>query len=120
MGGSKWENRLLVDSTGVTIGKIEEVWPEQATGRLAWAMVRTNLGHQPAYLPASGMEEQGTGTVVVPYASKVVLTAPRIDLGSTLADVVSKSIIDHFLAARPPGPGSGDPRPSEPMKPPDD
>jgi hypothetical protein len=112
---SSWAHRTLVDSDGQTIGIIDEVWPEEQTGRLAWGMVRTTFGHRPVYLPDAELAE-GSDEVILQYSRKAIFDAPEIHLDAPLEPATAEDIALHVMAVKPPGTKIGRPRP--PKRPP--
>jgi PRC-barrel domain len=113
---SSWRDRTLVDFDGRTIGTIEAVWPDAKTERFTWGIVRTALGHRPAYLPYAEVVES-TDEIKSPYSAKTIRAAPAVYLDSPLEQRVAVKIVEHFAAARPPGPGTLPP-PPPPKRPP--
>jgi hypothetical protein len=74
-----WEGRTLFDREGDKIGKIEELFLVEETGRPEWALVKLGrLGSRTTLVPLIGAEPTSEG-VRAAYAKSVVSEAPRMD-----------------------------------------
>lgn len=114
---SEWKNLTLLDRDGLRIGTIEEVWPEEGSERRVWGMVSTRAGYRSAYLPDAQLVESGDEVVIV-YTERDLIEGPEVDLEGELSDATAQRIAEHVVAARPPGPSIGRPRPRPPKRPP--
>jgi hypothetical protein len=58
--GYDWSQRTLLDRRGEKIGKLDELFVDQATGEPEWATVHTGLvGSRLSFVPLSGAEPAG-------------------------------------------------------------
>lgn len=74
-----WRGRKVVDPDGRKIGKIEDVYYDEADGSPEWALVRTGLlGTRDTFVPLDGARVVGRD-IVVPYARDYVKDAPNVD-----------------------------------------
>jgi hypothetical protein len=112
-----WRYLKLVDLNGQLVGTIDAVWPEEGTERFTWGVVRTPLGHRPAYLPDAKVIEGGKA-IALPYSGETIRAAPAIDLNRNLDRAVARRVARYYMVAKPPGPGTGRPRPRPPKRPP--
>jgi hypothetical protein len=73
-----WEGRALLDRDGEKIGKIEEIYLVEETGRPEWALVKLGrLGSRSTLVPLAGADSVAEG-VRAAYERSVVSDAPRI------------------------------------------
>ena len=76
---TEWRGSDVVDRDGEKIGKLEEVYLDDATGRPEWALVKTGLfGGRGSFVPLAQAQQQGDA-VTVPYPKAQVADAPNID-----------------------------------------
>ena len=73
-----WRGRAVLDRKGETIGKLGDLYLDEATDRAAYAGVRTGLfGRHESIVPLARMTERDDGDLVVPYDSELVRDAPK-------------------------------------------
>jgi uncharacterized protein (TIGR02271 family) len=69
----------VLDRDGDKIGKLEEIYLDEQTGRPEWGLVKTGLfGGRSTFVPIDGAQ-QGDGGLRVAYAKDQVKDAPSID-----------------------------------------
>jgi sporulation protein YlmC with PRC-barrel domain len=80
-----WRGRKVVDPDGHKIGKIEDVYYDEADGRPEWALVRTGLfGTRDTFVPLDRARLVDRD-IVVPYDKELVKEAPGVDGDDTLS-----------------------------------
>jgi uncharacterized protein (TIGR02271 family) len=91
-----FEGRTLVDRDGDKIGKIDELYTDQASGRPEWALVNTGLfGTKKTFVPLSGAEPAGED-VRVPVEKAQVKDAPGIEADGALAEDEERRLFEHY------------------------
>ena len=74
-----WEGRTLLDRSGDKIGKIEDLFVVEETGRAEWALVKLGrVRTTKTLVPLSGASE-ADDAVRAPVEKRVVEEAPRLD-----------------------------------------
>jgi uncharacterized protein (TIGR02271 family) len=90
------EGRTLVDRDGDKIGKIDELYEDQESGRPEWALVSTGLlGTKKSFVPLSGAEPTGDD-VRVPVQKAQVKDAPSIDADGALSESEERRLFEHY------------------------
>jgi stress response protein YsnF len=98
-----WRGRTVVDRKGERIGKLGELYLDEATDRPAYAGVRTGLvKRHESIVPLARMAERD-GDLVVPYDAELVRDAPSIDPDVALDDAEQERLARHYATA---GPGA--------------
>lgn len=87
------------DSQGERIGKVREVWTDEATGHPAWAWVDTGfLGRHHAFVPL-GEAVVVPEHLVVSVPTEVVADAPKVSpMGDTMAAVEQDALATYYRA----------------------
>ncbi len=95
-----WEGRTLVDRSGETIGRIEEIYLVEETGQPEWGLVRLGrLGKSRATLvPLLGADPFERG-IRAAYEKSVVTGAPRVDGGGDPSEQQVDAIYRHYGVA---------------------
>ena len=76
---SKWRGHEVVDRDGDKIGKLEEIYLDEQTGKPEWALVKTGLfGSKSTFVPLAEAAPSGE-ELKVPYEKARVKDAPKID-----------------------------------------
>jgi stress response protein YsnF len=110
-----WVGRVLIDQDGATVGRIQEVFPDNQTGEAKWAAVDSpDRPREPAMVPLGEVVEDAE-RLRVPVARARVLAAPSIDVseGRISADL-EQILIGHYtvMPEAPAGrPGTASERP---------
>lgn len=106
-----WRGRTVLDRKGETIGKLGDLYLDEATDQAAYAGVRTGLfGRHESIVPLARVTERD-GDLVVPYDSELVRDAPNIDPDASLDDAEQERLARHYGTARaapPDDDGDGD------------
>jgi hypothetical protein len=91
-----WRGRTVLDRKGETIGKLGDLYLDDATDRAAYAGVRTGLfGRHESIIPLARVVEHD-GDLVVPYDSELVRDAPNIDPDAGLDDAEQQRLARHY------------------------
>ncbi|WP_051223524.1 PRC-barrel domain-containing protein [Conexibacter woesei] len=95
-----WRGRTVLDRKGETIGKLGDLYLDEATDQAAYAGVRTGLfGRYESIVPLARVTERD-GDLVVPYDSELVRDAPNIDPDASLDDAEQERLARHYGTAR--------------------
>jgi sporulation protein YlmC with PRC-barrel domain len=87
--------RRVLDSQGVKIGTVDEVYLDDATGVPEWAAVRTGFFGRDAFVPlATG--ELVDDTLRVPYDKALVKDAPDFGVGRHLSPEQELQLYRHY------------------------
>lgn len=99
-----WAERDLLDSTGDKIGKVDELYYDETTGKPDWLLVRTGLfGTKKTFVPTSEVRRQGED-LVASFSKDRVKDAPRVDDEELLtADEESRLYSYYGVTPRPLG-----------------
>jgi hypothetical protein len=91
-----WRGRTVLDRKGETIGKLGDLYLDDATDRAAYAGVRTGLfGRHESIIPLARVVEHD-GDLVVPYDSELVRDAPNVDPDTGLDDAEQQRLARHY------------------------
>jgi hypothetical protein len=91
-----WRGRTVLDRKGETIGKLGDLYLDEATDQAAYAGVRTGLfGRHESIVPLARVVERD-GDLVVPYDSELVRDAPKIDPDASLGDAEQERLARHY------------------------
>ena len=86
----------LIDASGDKVGKVDEIYLDQETGRPEWALVKTGLfGGKSSFVPLSGANPDGE-TLRVPYEKDQISDAPKIDQGQELSQEEEQALYEHY------------------------
>jgi hypothetical protein len=96
-----WRGRTVLDRKGEKLGKVGELYLDEATDRPAYAGVRTGLlGRHESIVPLAGMTERDDD-LVVPHDAELVRDAPALDPDDlTLGDAEQERLADHYGSDR--------------------
>jgi hypothetical protein len=91
-----WRGRTVLDRKHDKIGKLGDLYLDEATDRAAYAGVRTGLlGRHESIVPLDGIVEQD-GDLVVPYDAELVRDAPAIDPDAALDESEQERLAGHY------------------------
>jgi hypothetical protein len=91
-----WRGRTVLDRKHEKIGKLGDLYLDEATDRAAYAGVRTGLfGRHESIVPLDGIVEQN-GDLVVPYDAELVRDAPAIDPDAALDEAEQERLAGHY------------------------
>jgi len=86
----------VVDSTGDTIGKVDEVYLDNTSGQPEWVAVKTGLfGSNLSLVPLAQATSAGDA-VTVPFAKDLVKDAPHHDPGSELSPADESDLYRYY------------------------
>jgi hypothetical protein len=91
-----WHGRIVRDERGETIGRIEKILVDDATGAADWALVCSNDPWvAPAFVPLLGSRREGED-VIVAVAKSQCTDAPRTQEASRLSDDQGAALYRHY------------------------
>ena len=91
-----WRGRTMVDSQGEKIGKIDEIYVDQQSGRPEWALVNTGLfGTKSSFVPLAGASPHGED-VQVDVTKDRVKDAPTVDPDGELSREEEAKLFRHY------------------------
>ena len=94
-----WRGRTVRDRKDEEIGKIGDLYLDEATDRPAYAGVRTGLfGRHESILPLDGLVERD-GDLIAPYDAELVRDAPAIDPDEALDESEQERLARHYRAS---------------------
>jgi uncharacterized protein (TIGR02271 family) len=86
----------VVDRDGDKIGKLEEIYLDQETGKPEWALVKTGLfGSASTFVPLSGATREDDA-LRVPYEKSHVKDAPSMEADGKLSDDEEARLYRHY------------------------
>lgn len=86
----------VTTAEGSKLGKIEEVYTDEATGRPEWAEVKTGLFGTKMSLVPLAAAEQANGGVRVPFDKDTVKAAPSHERGHALSTDEEARLFEHY------------------------
>ena len=90
-----WRGRYVIDDDGDKIGKLEEIYPDQA-GKPEWAIVDTGLfGTMSSFVPLAGATPAG-GDIQVPFTKQHVKDAPGVRRDGELSEAEEAQLYSHY------------------------
>ncbi|MFG2096468.1 PRC-barrel domain-containing protein [Streptomyces sp. NPDC048612] len=98
----------VVDADGAKVGRVQQVYRDDATNEPEWITVRTGLfGMKETFIPLAGARRTGD-ELHVPHAKATIKDAPRIDADGHLDPSEETELYRHYGMTRPgtPDPGS--------------
>jgi uncharacterized protein (TIGR02271 family) len=91
-----WQGRTILGSDGEKIGKLEEVYLDDLTGKLEWATVNTGLfSKKTHFVPLAGARSDGED-VRVTVSKDRVKDAPGIDSDGELSQEQEVELFEHY------------------------
>jgi uncharacterized protein (TIGR02271 family) len=91
-----WRGRTVVDRDGDKIGKLDEVYLDEQTGRPEWALVNTGMfGTKSSFVPLAGAAADGDD-VRVQFEKAQVKDAPNVDQGQELTQDEESALYSHY------------------------
>ena len=106
---AEWHGKMLVDSNGEKIGKLQDVYVDVETDEPQFATVKEGfVGRHLTFVPLGGIQI-GPDVLQVPVTKEQVRTAPSLALhGEELSQADESALYHHFeLNYTPPGTESG-------------
>ncbi|WP_433858410.1 PRC-barrel domain-containing protein [Streptomyces kronopolitis] len=99
----------VVDTDGVKVGKVQQVYRDDATNDPEWITVRTGLfGMKETFIPLAGATRTGD-ELHVPHDKHTIKAAPRIDVDGHLDPSEETELYRHYGMPRPGVTGPQDP-----------
>ncbi|GGN64708.1 hypothetical protein GCM10012285_66940 [Streptomyces kronopolitis] len=99
----------VVDADGVKVGKVQQVYRDDATNDPEWITVRTGLfGMKETFIPLAGATRSGD-ELHVPHDKHTIKAAPRIDVDGHLDPSEETELYRHYGMPRPGVTGPEDP-----------
>jgi hypothetical protein len=96
-----WRGRTVVDRKGEEVGKVGDLYLDEATDRPAFAGVRTGLfGRHESIVPLAGIEDRD-GDLVVPHDAELVRDAPSLDPEDGALDEADQERLARHYAGAP-------------------
>jgi uncharacterized protein (TIGR02271 family) len=91
-----WQGRTMLDSAGEKLGKIDEIYEDERTGKPEWALVHTGLfGTKSHFVPLAGASPQGED-VAVNATKDEVKDAPSVEADGELSQDQERKLFDHY------------------------
>jgi uncharacterized protein (TIGR02271 family) len=91
-----WRDRQVIGSDGEKIGKVDEIYVDEATGRPEWLSVNTGLfGMKSSFVPLQGARPDGE-SVRVAYTKDEVNDAPGVSPDEALSDREEQELWSHY------------------------
>jgi uncharacterized protein (TIGR02271 family) len=91
-----WRGRTMIASDGDKIGKIDEIYLDEETGRPEWALVNTGLlGTKSNFVPLIGATSEGE-EVRVEHTKDQVKDAPGVDPDGQLSQQEEATLYRHY------------------------
>jgi uncharacterized protein (TIGR02271 family) len=92
----EWRGATVVDRDGDKIGKLDEIYLDEQTGRPEWALVHTGLfGTRASFVPISKASTRGDA-VAVPWQKDQVKAAPNIEPDEHLSPDEEAELYRHY------------------------
>src|SRR3954470_6410668 len=93
---TQFRGQELVDRDGDKIGKIEEIYLDEQTGKPEWLAAQTRLfGLNVSFVPLAQATSEG-GVVRVPYEKSQVKDAPNADADGQLSQDEESRLYAHY------------------------
>jgi hypothetical protein len=94
--GYDWSGRILVDRHGEKVGKLGELFVDEATGEPEWATVHTGLlGTRLSFVPLVDAEPEGEN-VRLAIEKDEVKEAPSVEAGEDLSQTDEERLYSHY------------------------
>src|ERR687893_799545 len=83
----EWRGRNVVDRDGDKVGKLEEIYLDQHSGRPEWMLIHTGLfGTKSTFAPLAGAQVDGD-EVRIRYSKQEVKDAPSVEADGELSQL---------------------------------
>jgi sporulation protein YlmC with PRC-barrel domain len=111
----EWRGRNVVDQEGTKVGRLEEVYLDQQTGRPEWLLIHTGLfGTKSSFAPLAGARVAGED-VRIGHSKQEVKDAPSLEADRELSQEEEARLYAHYgLDYSEPRSDTGMPRASGP------
>jgi sporulation protein YlmC with PRC-barrel domain len=92
----EWRARTMVDAQGEKLGKIEQIYLDQQSGRPEWALVNTGLfGTKSSFVPLAGASASAK-EIRVDVDRDRVKDAPQVDPDEELSQQEEAELFRHY------------------------
>ena len=92
----EWRGRNVVDQEGAKVGRLEEVYLDQHSGRAEWLLVHTGLlGMKSSFAPLAGARVEGED-VRIGYSKQEVKDAPSVEADGELSQEEEARLYAHY------------------------
>jgi uncharacterized protein (TIGR02271 family) len=91
-----WRGRNVVDQEGAKVGRLEEIYLDQHTGRPEWVLIHTGLfGTKSSFAPLAGARVDGED-VRIGYSKQEVKDAPSVEADGELSPEEEARLYAHY------------------------
>jgi uncharacterized protein (TIGR02271 family) len=91
-----WRGRNVVDQEGAKVGKLEEIYLDQDTGRPEWLLIHTGLfGTKSSFAPLASARLDGED-VRIGYSKQEVKEAPSVEAAGELSQDEEARLYAHY------------------------
>jgi len=91
-----WRDRMVVDADGDKVGKLEEIYMDQETGKPEWGLVNTGLfGSKSSFVPIEGASASGDD-VQIRHSKDQVKGAPGVEADGELSQEEEAQLYRHY------------------------
>src|SRR5579884_2407389 len=92
----EWQGRTAIGREGEKLGKIREIYVDDASGKPEWATVHTGLfGMKSHFVPLAGAAPAGED-VQVPVSKDQIKDAPSVDPDGALSEGEEQRLFEHY------------------------
>jgi uncharacterized protein (TIGR02271 family) len=92
----EWRGRNVVDQEGTKVGRLQEIYLDQHTGRPEWLLIHTGLfGTKSSFAPLAGAQVDG-GDVRIGYSKQEVKDAPSVEADGELSQEEEARLYAHY------------------------
>ena len=92
----EWRGRNVVDQEGAKVGRLEEIYLDQQTGRPEWMLIHTGLfGPKSTFAPLAGARVAGED-VRIGYSKQEVKDAPSLEADRELSQEEEARLYSHY------------------------
>ncbi|MBA2439858.1 MAG: PRC and DUF2382 domain-containing protein [Thermoleophilaceae bacterium] len=91
-----WRDRTVIDADGDKVGKLEEIYMDEDTGKPEWGLVNTGLfGSKSSFVPIEGATSSGDD-VQIRHSKDLVKDAPGIEADGQLTQDEEAKLYSHY------------------------
>ena len=92
----EWRGRNVVDQEGAKVGRLEEIYLDQQTGRPEWMLIHTGLfGTKASFAPLAGAQVDDED-VRIGYTKQEVKDAPSVERDGELSQAEEARLYAHY------------------------
>jgi uncharacterized protein (TIGR02271 family) len=92
----EWRGRNVVDQEGAKVGRLEEIYLDQHTGRPEWVLIHTGLfGTKSSFAPLAGARVDGE-EVRIGHSKQEVKDAPSVEADEELSQEEEARLYAHY------------------------